>query len=63
MWNVNFVVKIPLNKGHGVCHIVAIEHVLNNCFNEQQLNSLEDYMYIQASVMLQFNEMIVRIYF
>ena len=40
-------------------HIVAIEHVLNNCFNEQQLNSLEDYMYIQASVMLQFNEMIV----
>ena len=42
-------------------HIVAIEHafsVLNNCFNEQQLNSLEDYMYIQASVMLQF-EMIV----
>ena len=39
-------------------HIVAIEHafsVLNNCFNEQQLNSLEDYMYIQASVMLQFN--------
>ena len=48
-----------LNKGHGVCHIVVIEHVLNNCFNEQQLNSLEDYMYIQASVMLQFNEMIV----
>ena len=43
-------------------HIFAIEHafsVLNNCFNEQQLNSLEDYMYIQASVMLQFNEMIV----
>ena len=59
MWNVNFVGKIPLNKGHGVRHIVAIEHVLNNCFNEQQLNSLEDYMYIQASVMLQFNEMIV----
>ena len=49
-------------------HIVAIEHafsILNSCFNEQQLNSLADYMYIQASVMLQFNEMIVifRIYF
>ena len=43
-------------------HIVAIEHafsILNICFNEQQLNSLEDYMYIQASVMLQFNVMIV----
>ena len=65
MWNVNFVVKILLNKGHGV----AIEHafsILNNCFNEQQLNSLEDYMYVQASVTLcclyvtiNFNEMIV----
>ena len=41
-------------------HIVAIEHVFsvlnNDCFNEQQLNSLEDYMYIQASVVLQFKE-------
>ena len=57
MWNVNFVVKI---RSWG--HIVAIEHafsILNNCFNEQQLNSLEDYMYIQASVMLQFNVIIV----
>ena len=38
-------------------HIVAIQHafpILSNCFNEQQLNSLEDYMSIQASVMLQF---------
>ena len=46
--------------------------ILNNCFNEQQLNSLEDYMaeglieavrefnlLWQASVLLQFNEMIV----
>ena len=31
-------------------HIVAIEHA---CFNEKQLNSLEDYIYIQASVLLQ----------
>ena len=36
-------------------HIVAIQHafsVLSNCFNEQQLNSLEDYMYIQAMLQL-----------
>ena len=49
MWNVNFGIKRSWD------HIVAIEHafsVLNNdYFNEQQLNSLEDYMYnIQASV-------------
>ena len=46
-------------------HIVAIEHafsVLNNCFNEQQLNSLEDYMYIQASVICNIIR-IFRIYF
>ena len=44
-------------------HILAIKHVLsvlnNDCFNEQQLNSLEDYMYMYIQAMLQFNEMIV----
>ena len=38
-------------------HILAIEHVLsvlnNDCFNEQQLNSLEDYMYMYIQAMLQ----------
>ena len=52
MWNVNFVVTYTFKqKSWG--HIAAIQHtfsILSNCFNEQQLNSLEDYMYIQASV-------------
>ena len=49
--------------GSHSCKLNAFS-VLNNCFNEQQLNSLEDYMYTQASVILQFmnfehNEIII----
>ena len=51
--NIHFQIDVSHIKQRSWGHIVAIEHA------KQLLNSLEDYMYIQASIMLQFNEMIV----